>query len=904
MGHRLLAGLLALALLMAALPPPNAVRAVGSPLYPDLRTAKPSSLYFTRVNIGGSSHYVLRFSNIVWNAGEGRLELQGDPNPNGSNRIYQNIYDQRSGGTRVSQRQISSDIIYHPSHFHYHFEGFASYLLLQRDSAGVYKATTKKGTKTSFCVMDTARMTSSAGGSLFSSCGNNLQGLTVGWGDEYPASLPEQWIDVGTVPLADGAYAIQSTADPQNKLAEGGRDSNNVGLTYFTVRGGSIYIGSTPSAACGVNPTSVTVASYATLTCSTFRAGETVRIYFDSTSSTPITSTVATSSGALSKGIRIPEARAGSHALIAVGASSGSRATGAFTVKPSLTRSPDSGPAGSGVTVTVHGFGSGEEVKLNWNTPSGPTLARLNTDGRGRGSVRIAIPNDTLGWHDYTGFGYTSRQRAYGAIKVLSGYPGGTADPTYSGASLPIVASSGSSNANSSTRVHDRNTSTSWETTTTAPPTIAHVTVDLGERQRLSGIKWVYRVSRAADEVLIQTSTDGVSWSTVGRFGNAPAGSWRGAAVARDGRYVRFTFLNPNSDVVLGYLAEVQVWGQDQLISASGNEPDLSAATTTTEATSSAEIDVTATAPLAATSTIAASIPVEAFPTGTPDPTDAATPTPEPPDRVIATGRIAGTGGDGAVCRTAPSPDAAPLALLPDGTLVEVTGAPVDGFLPIRCADTTGFVFGDFVAFGDVAPTPPETPVATEPVVVVTPTPTATPDPIPEPTPAPVRVVREVVVPVSADTSVSAADPDTPQPAAERTTLTAGGETGSLGVLTFAVDGVEAGTVLDARLLLSGSGERATSGGSLAVLPGVRVDAETATYRAVAAAGLIAVGPLDPVAPGQVTSVDVSGVVRGDGTVTFVVLGPAEAVLTLASAEGGAPARLVLTVEEWVLPTT
>ena len=154
--------LLALFLLASFLPMADDAAAAAA-LYPDLKTTPPSGLYFDRVTMGdGLSHYVVRFSNVVWNAGEGRLELQGDPNPSGSNKIYQNFYDARTGGTRVLQRQVSSDIIYHPSHYHYHFEAFASYLLLQRDASGVYQPTTKKGTKTSFCVLDVTR-TSSTG---------------------------------------------------------------------------------------------------------------------------------------------------------------------------------------------------------------------------------------------------------------------------------------------------------------------------------------------------------------------------------------------------------------------------------------------------------------------------------------------------------------------------------------------------------------------------------------------------------------------------------------------------------------------------------------------------------------------------------------------------------------------
>ena len=167
---------------------------VGSPLYPDLQTLRPSGLYFESANLGdGLLHYLLRFSNTVWNAGEGRLELQGDPSPGGHSGIYQNLYDGSIGGSLALQRFVGDDFIYHPDHYHYHFEGFATYSLLKRDSAGVYQDTTRRGYKTSFCIIDYSRITSSGPSwAVYTGCNGSLQGLSVGWGDTYYASLPGQ----------------------------------------------------------------------------------------------------------------------------------------------------------------------------------------------------------------------------------------------------------------------------------------------------------------------------------------------------------------------------------------------------------------------------------------------------------------------------------------------------------------------------------------------------------------------------------------------------------------------------------------------------------------------------------------------------------------------------------------
>ncbi len=209
----------------------------GAALYPDLRTLRPTNLYFDRVVYGdGSTHYVLRFANTVWNAGSGRLTLEGQKR----SKIYQRVFDAPKGGNLVQRIYIGNDSIYHAGHEHYHLENFASYLLLKKDANGVYQATTKKGTKTSFCIMDTSRVSGSYS-AQFTSCGRTYQGLTVGWGDTYGAHLIDQWIDLGTSRLADGTYAVRSTADPLNKIAES-NDGNNRASTCFTVRSGTISI--------------------------------------------------------------------------------------------------------------------------------------------------------------------------------------------------------------------------------------------------------------------------------------------------------------------------------------------------------------------------------------------------------------------------------------------------------------------------------------------------------------------------------------------------------------------------------------------------------------------------------------------------------------------------------------
>ena len=158
----------------------------GSPLYPDLRTNPPRGLYFETT---GNGNVLLRFDNTVGNHG-GRLEITA--NIGGNSRIYQNVYDKKTGGTQVIRRHVASDLIYHPAHNHFHFADFARYELLEANSVGAYRVTARAGIKTSFWILDYVRVLSSGPSwPQYTTCGATVQGLSAGWGDTYFGYLPD-----------------------------------------------------------------------------------------------------------------------------------------------------------------------------------------------------------------------------------------------------------------------------------------------------------------------------------------------------------------------------------------------------------------------------------------------------------------------------------------------------------------------------------------------------------------------------------------------------------------------------------------------------------------------------------------------------------------------------------------
>jgi Lysyl oxidase len=386
--------------------------AAGAPLYPDIRTAKPSGLYVEGPN-GEHAHHVLRFDNTIGNWGSGRLELQAIANPDNSKTIYQNIYDAPTGGNLVAHIQVNADFIYHPTHHHFHFSGFASYELLKRDSKGAYRPTSNKGNKTSFCIIDSIPV--SYLGSTYNGfhgsydyCDEHLQGLSAGWADIYTSVLPDQWIDLGTTRLENGQYAILSVADPMNHLRET-NEQNNAAEAFFTMTNGHITLTSAPPH-CLVTPAIATVDQTLVINCIGFNSGEKVDLYWGSVNTTPKLTVTATSTDAVTGSFKVPEAGSGIHYVIGTGQTSHKVAYGAMQVIPRISIIPNIGKVGSTVTVTAHGYAAGETVRFSFykSATVGTLMASAPTDKYGRAAASFVVPASELGGHKIAGRGAIS----------------------------------------------------------------------------------------------------------------------------------------------------------------------------------------------------------------------------------------------------------------------------------------------------------------------------------------------------------------------------------------------------------------------------------------------------------------------------------------------------------------
>jgi hypothetical protein len=208
----------------------------SDPLLPDLETLPPRDLTIERR--GGVR--LLRLANLVWNSGHGVLELTGRLNPGtGKTQVHQHLY----APDESSQAVLVGEFIFHITHAHWHVEDFALYELWALDGRGLPARVVVTGTKLSYCLIDTDRVDPSnpyyEASRRYIGCGRTLQGMQPGWGDQYDADLDGQWLDISNV--ADGVYALRSTANPDRWLIETDY-TNNSATIYVALRGNEVEV--------------------------------------------------------------------------------------------------------------------------------------------------------------------------------------------------------------------------------------------------------------------------------------------------------------------------------------------------------------------------------------------------------------------------------------------------------------------------------------------------------------------------------------------------------------------------------------------------------------------------------------------------------------------------------------
>ncbi|HET8522593.1 MAG TPA: M23 family metallopeptidase, partial [Thermomicrobiales bacterium] len=139
-----------------------------------------------------------------------------------------------------------------------------------------------------------------------------------------------------------------------------------------------------------------------------FRPGEQVGVYWDSTGSTPLATVTATSTGSFSATVKAQSGAAGRHLIAAKGLSSGWKASRSYTLEAALGSSgadasisitPSGGPTGVKISVSGTGFGPGEKVGVYWDSTGSTALATATANSSGAFSATVTAQSGQDGRH-------------------------------------------------------------------------------------------------------------------------------------------------------------------------------------------------------------------------------------------------------------------------------------------------------------------------------------------------------------------------------------------------------------------------------------------------------------------------------------------------------------------------
>lgn len=165
----------------------------------------------------------LAFNATEWNAGPGTLVVEGF---RGVDDDFMDAFQYfHVDGVPVGRAPVGQ-LEFHEAHFHWHFEEFTEYSMLDASSGEIAISTKQSWCLANTDVIDLAVPNANwngFAGDLFTMCGGPgaiwiREVLDVGWGDTYGQFIPGQAFNITDLP--NGDYYIRTQVNPTNSLLE------------------------------------------------------------------------------------------------------------------------------------------------------------------------------------------------------------------------------------------------------------------------------------------------------------------------------------------------------------------------------------------------------------------------------------------------------------------------------------------------------------------------------------------------------------------------------------------------------------------------------------------------------------------------------------------------------------
>jgi hypothetical protein len=219
----------------------------GSELLPDLDQEVPSALEITRDGSRGRATYRLGFGSAVNNVGSGPLIVSGErPRPSSPVMRADQLIEHADAPHSVVEGVGRLRYVRSKDHQHWHLLRFERYEL-RRAGRSTGRVTDRK---TGFCLGDRYSSDVDLPGrppapAFASRCGLGatarlrlVEGISVGYGDDYPANLEGQSLPL--TGLAAGRYVLVHRVNAGRRLRESGYANNSASLLFRLRRRGGV----------------------------------------------------------------------------------------------------------------------------------------------------------------------------------------------------------------------------------------------------------------------------------------------------------------------------------------------------------------------------------------------------------------------------------------------------------------------------------------------------------------------------------------------------------------------------------------------------------------------------------------------------------------------------------------